>query len=983
MDPQRWHRIEELFEAVVDLDGPARSRFLDRVCAGDATLRAEIDRLINNDAQARAFMEDSPVAAWRESDAPDAGELADGQRLGAYRIARRLMSGGMGAVYLAVRDDDQYQQQVAIKVVRQRLDSDYLIRRFRNERQILARLDHPNICKLFDGGTTDGGLPYMVLEYIDGPPIDDFCETRGLSTNERLALFQQVCSAVAYAHRHLIVHGDIKPSNILVTGDGVPKLLDFGVARPLAPDPPRDAKSTAALFRFVTPEYASPEQVCGEAITTASDVYALGVVLYELLAGRRPYVFESELPLEIARIICHGQPRKPSSVVKREDRRRSGERLTREPTNVPTRQASGDRLRRLLRGDLDNIVLMAMRKEPQRRYLSVGELSADIQRHRDGLPVIAGEDTLAYRTGKFVRRHTAAVVAAMLILATAVVGGIAITRAAQIARRQQLRAEAAAAKAERLSRQVREVSRSLLFELSDAMSALPGSTPVRDLLNRKAVEYLDALAREAADDPSLALEVAVAYQRLGDLQGRPYIANVGDTAGALESYRKSVAILERLTQGGAKSEPTRLALSAGYDGVGAILTRMGRYPDAIESHRKALALRDALAAADPADRERRRLVAASAIAAGDALTYSGDQVGSFALYRRALDIRQTLSALDPANAQARLELVKGHHRIASGYENVGAFLSRYLPGIHDREMLHQALPHRRRALELSQLLAQTDPSDHEYRRLVADTTTDLGRLMTALGDTAGALGLYRRAAAAFEALAAADPANAEARLDLVVVYRETATALAKSKDPAAAEQFFDKAIALSERLIAADRSHREGHAMLETSVTALVEMLESRGEIAKALERYRRIFTTSNASVVQIRMLAKGGQMDEARRLTRRGIEKLKEQAGRRDVTAGDLENYAWLLLFCRPADLSNPALAAESLSRAVEMTGRANLRLLAESTWAFFMAGDQARAVAVAREILERLRPITAAAVPDAGMLERAIEASIQKMRG
>jgi serine/threonine protein kinase len=387
----------------------------------------------------------------------------------------------MGSVYLATRDDHQFQQQVAIKVVRRGMDTDLVLARFRNERQILAGFDHPNIARLFDGGSTETGLPYFIMEYIEGQAIDEYCDSHQLSIAARLELFRTVCSAVVYAHQHLVVHRDIKPSNILVTAEGVPKLLDFGIAKLLDAEAKQGNATTAIVHRLMTPEYASPEQVLGERITTVSDVYSLGVLLYELLSGHPPYHFKTLLAQDIARVISDSDPERPSAVFNRVVTTGGGPNAkTLTPESVSkTRDGRPEKLRRKLAGDLDNIVLMAMRKEPARRYSSVGQFSEDIRRHLVGLPVVARQATLSYRAAKLIRRNTVAVTAAAIISLIVIVGMAATGWEAHVARGERARAEAAGAKAERRFNQVRKLAHSVLFDYDEAIQDLPGSIPVR------------------------------------------------------------------------------------------------------------------------------------------------------------------------------------------------------------------------------------------------------------------------------------------------------------------------------------------------------------------------------------------------------------------------------------------------------------------------------------------------------------------------
>ncbi|CAN5442462.1 hypothetical protein BH18ACI2_BH18ACI2_07710 [soil metagenome] len=403
MTPERWKQVEEVFQDALDLAPGERGRFIAEACAQDAELRAEVEALVGQYESAGEFIE-SPAMAGGISPASAAFAtaptvLADdalmaGRRIGAYRVVREIGRGGMGAVYLAVRADSEFQKRVAIKLVKRGMDTDFILRRFRNERQILASLDHPHIARLLDGGTTEDGLPYFVMDYIEGQPLYRYCDGQKLTVAERVKLFCQICSAVQYAHQNLVVHRDIKPNNILVTADGTPKLLDFGIAKLLNPElTPDTITPTATAMRLMTPEYASPEQARGEAATPASDIYSLGVLLYEILTGHRPYHFSNRAQHEIARFICEDEPPHPSHVVARDEDILPPDLARSEPTTLEflckNRGTTLEELRRELVGDLDNITLKALRKEPGRRYASVDQLREDITRHLEGRPVSA------------------------------------------------------------------------------------------------------------------------------------------------------------------------------------------------------------------------------------------------------------------------------------------------------------------------------------------------------------------------------------------------------------------------------------------------------------------------------------------------------------------------------------------------------------------------------------------------------------------
>lgn len=490
MDPQHWQRLQDLFDAALERPAAARGEFLDRACGGDAALREAVERLLRQDA-----IGDQALYAGIGT---MAAEVADshlgrriGERLGAWRITGHIADGGMGAVYQAERADGEYQQQAAIKLLNPAFVSSEAKARLEAERQILAGLAHPNIARLLDGGRTDDGVPYLVLEYVDGEPIDAWCDREALDTPARLRLMIKVCRAVDYAHRNLVVHRDLKPSNILVDTRGEPQLLDFGIAKLVE----GGAGLTRSGHRVLTPSHASPEQVTGGPVTTATDVYALGVLLYDLLAGRTPYASEPSSAVALAREIVEGQPAPPSSAVTGASSRRiaaaqaRGERLT------PARLA------RELAGDLDNIVLMALRKEPERRYASAQALAEDIERSLAHLPIRARPDSAGYRAAKFLRRHRVAVPVSALALLLALGAGAGFTWRLAHERDLALAAEARASK-------TAEFTASIVGRTSASEDAAR-LVPVRQLLDRAA----ERLEEELRDEPEVALHVRLA---LGD-----------------------------------------------------------------------------------------------------------------------------------------------------------------------------------------------------------------------------------------------------------------------------------------------------------------------------------------------------------------------------------------------------------------------------------------------------------------------------------
>jgi eukaryotic-like serine/threonine-protein kinase len=411
MTAEEWQRVKEVFEEALGRDAGSRAAFLDQACGGNIELRARVETLLAADESGDEFLAVPAIDLAGDVDAEEGSEALTGQRLGAYQILRELGHGGMGTVYLAERADGQFRKQVAIKLVRTHLGAAQVLRRFRTERQVLADLEHPNIARLLDGGATAEGLPYLVMEHVQGERIDAWSERHKLSVRDRLRLFRKVCDAVQYAHEKQVVHRDLKPGNILVTEDGTPKLLDFGIAKVLNPEVPAETGETLTGRGAMTPEYASPEQMRGERAGPASDIYALGVMLYQLLTGRLPYTLHGCDAAQMAKIVSEQEPVKPSAAV--------------------SHTGSAARQRRELSGDLDSIVLKALRKEPGARYASVPELSADLDRFLEDLPVLAGKESFPHRAGKFLKRNRTAVVTAAVTAVLAVAFAVGVSRLSQ------------------------------------------------------------------------------------------------------------------------------------------------------------------------------------------------------------------------------------------------------------------------------------------------------------------------------------------------------------------------------------------------------------------------------------------------------------------------------------------------------------------------------------------------------------------------
>lgn len=848
MTSEAWKHVQELVERALAVDASARCSWLDEVCKDDDVLRDEVESLIAAYAPAQNFLE-APLGQSLSEEFAEAFNNLEGGRIGPYRILREIGHGGMGTVYLAARTDDQYEKRVAIKVIRRGMDTDAIVRRFRRERQILAALDHPYIARLFEGGSTEDGRPYLVMEYIEGQPIDRYCDSRRLSLVQRLNLFGLVCSAVQHAHRNLIVHQDIKPANILVTADGTPKLLDFGIAKLLNPELAFITLDKTAASRLITPEYASPEQVRGEPITTATDVYALGVLLYELLSGHHPYVMRPRVLNELFRAVCEDEPEAPSAVVTQPCERRlmDGNTATISPERVSAdRDSQPAALSRHLRGDLDNIVLKAISKEPERRYSSAEQLSDDIRRHLEQLPIRARKGTFAYRAEKFLRRHAMAAAVGVIVAIVLTVSVGAVGWQARVARIERMRAE-------RRFNDVRKLANSYLFEFHDAIENLPGSTPARALLVSRALEYLDDLSHEAGGDLGLQRELAAAYQRIGNVQGQPAFANLGDSTGALKSYGKALAIRENLVRANPGSVEDRLALGEIYRLKGNLLASTGHGSEAFKCVRKALQIARELSSERPGDRAVAIQLAAddgalADLEAGmDAGTSGGDLNAAVKDEREALHIYEFQLTLAPGNGVLVRQAALSSMRLGDVLAKLGgteAALASYrealshfasdpanAPNAATRRDIaniwyrigtvligqghyHDALIAFQKGLSLSQSLADADPRNAQARADLAYGYADVGEAAVRDGKVAGGLSQMRQGIRMMEEIMSADPGNAWVRSNLMQTY-VTAGELAGRSGKLSKQMFFAKAAETARLTLADDPSDLQARAVLD------------------------------------------------------------------------------------------------------------------------------------------------------------------------
>lgn len=822
MTPERYQTVKTIFQRALELPSAHRPSYLDHACGSDPELRRAVESMLQSDTEETTFLDKSPVDPI--SKLLDQVEIKPPSRVGQYEIQREIGRGGMGAVYLASRADDQYRKQVAIKLVLRDRENASVVERFRRERQILANLDHPNIALLLDGGATADGLPYLVMEYVEGVPIDEYCDGGKLDVSGRLRLFLTVCGAVHHAHQNLVIHRDLKPSNILVKKDGTVKLLDFGIAKLVQTQPAagQALDKTATAMRILTPEYASPEQVRGDPVTTATDVYQLGVVLYQLLTGHHPFAFKSRAA--VMQMLLSDEPQRPSAATQRvveEDLPDGTKELLRTPQSVSTcREGSPQKLRRRLEGDLDAILLKALAKEPAQRYGSVEQFADDIRRHLEDAPIQARAHSIRYLASRYYRRHKTGAAAAAFVFVSLVIGIAAAGWEAHIARLER-------AKAQRRFEEVRRVANSFLFEVHDAMAPLAGTTAARQLVVRKAMEFFDGLAKEAAGDTTLQRELAIAYHRLGDLQGNPNVANLGDTAGALRNYRKAMAIRESLLNASPQDPDLRRELGQSFEAVADLYVTSGNTDAALEHYQKAKAIFESLQKEAPSSRPIQSLLAKSYHNVVGQLIHTGDTARALELSRKAMKISEDLVAQDPSNAEARRNLSVAYSRFGGVLDRMGDSSG--------------ALQNFQKALEIQQALVQENPDNAQARREISVIYEDMGRAHAIRNDLTQATESYRRALAIRKDLAASDPRNALAAADLGFIEMRMGDMFHRANQRGLALESYRRALTVFQNLANLDPSNVVARRDMALVFERLGGIQAATGNNTSALDYYKRL----------------------------------------------------------------------------------------------------------------------------------------------
>jgi non-specific serine/threonine protein kinase/serine/threonine-protein kinase len=894
---ERWARVKQLFEAVADLAPNERASVLRDECDGDTALRREVESLLESDSQSDDFIEQPVLEIPRDlfPEAPD--ESLAGRQFGAYQIIREIGRGGLGAVYLAARADDEYRKEVAIKLVRRGLDTDDILRRFRNERQILAQLDHPNIARLIDGGTTDEGLPYFVMEYVNGEPIGAYCDAHSLGTTERLNLFRKVCAAVTYAHQNLVIHRDLKPSNILIAADGEPKLLDFGIAKLLGQDEEALAQTITGQ-RVMTPEYASPEQVKGDKIMTTSDVYSLGVLLYELLTGRRPYRLKTRSADEIARAISEQEPERPSTAATKVDHPQSSILNPRS-----------------LRGDLDNIVLMAMRKEPARRYSSVGQFSEDIRRHLEGLPVIARKDTLRYRSEKFIRRHKVGAAAVALIALSLIGGIIATVSQAKRATRQARVAARERDHARRRFDDVRHLSNALLFEIAPKIERLPGATEARQSMLTQSLKYLDSLARESGDDLALQNELAAAYEKVGDLQGNPTNPNLIALADSLTSYEKANAIRRKLLEINSKDSGQRRLLANNYRVLGDIRWQTKEPAESLKNSEAALSLYQELLADAPDSTELRMALAQTNHDIGMNFSTNGKKAESIAYFQKAIAAAEELRRRYPGRIDVLTLLANGHKQMGNALSweqkqkegeaemaeavaineslvaanpddltlQTGLYQTYMMTSnVHEEVNNSLANEYAFKAFEIIQRVAEKDPANLRAKQQLAKACSRVGVTLANIGKTAESVLYLEKAVALLEAIAQNETKNRRFRYDLAIALTRLGDTRHEQHDFPAALNALEKATDVLSDLVKSDPADNASLRDLASAYGSLAKTHEDFAELT-AENRPRQRQLARQHFLLSIDLLRQLEARNALSKVDRKSLDEMQIAAGRYD----------------------------------------------------------------------------------------------------
>jgi serine/threonine protein kinase len=886
-------RIEAIFGEALAVSSEARAGVIESRCAGDWELAAEVRSLLE-----ACEAEERLTAERRQETGTGREAQIEGRQIGPYLLDRLLGRGGMGAVYLAHRADGHFEQKVAIKLIDLPLATAVFQKRFRQERQILAGLQHPYIARLLDGGVTAAGDLYLVMDYVDGLPIHRYCEEHELTIPRRLELFLRVCEAVQFAHQNFVVHRDLKPDNILVVDDGTPRLLDFGTAKMLSPSQAAPGSDvTREGYQSYTPQYASPEQVLGNPITTASDTYSLGVLLFLLLTGARPYELTELTTGEMVRVICQQAPRKPSEAV-----------------------GNGKRLN----ADLEAILEKALRKEAQKRYLTAEQFANDVRAFLAGQPIGARQGTLRYLACKFFQRHKFALVSLTLLAVTLFAGIVGVLWQAKVANEERRKAEARSA-------DLRQLSSSLLSELDEAIRELPGSTGAQKLLVTRVLEHLDRMAKDSEGDRQTQLNLIDAYTRLADLQGNTYDQNLGDTSGALASVDKAIALAEPLVPADTKDSEALQAYALAEESRSEILFGPGRTQDAIAAMRKAVETFDRLIAAGNAASALLCDSASAYSALGDEYGQSGtaslaDSNAALKSYRMSIALDQRALNLDPNYLRARRGLSINQMKIGSVEMET------------DPEM---ALKDFQIALQSADFVPKAVQENLSMLRLRGILERKEASALVQLGDYAKAMELFNEVAHRYQKIAQADPHDLRALADLHVVLNFEAQGYEAAADPVLGAAMTDRRRNLAD-------AQKLWIQILKIIDQAMKQDSSDEDWLISKADAEVRLAT------IQSILHQAGGSLAMAKQ----GIAGLKALTGMEQASSLILDMAASDMLMVEPASLRDPRYAVVCAERAAALSHRKTPSILLTLAQAYRAIGQTEKSRATANEALALLPP-------------------------
>ncbi len=809
MQAENWKIIKQVLNDALELETSERKNFLNKF---DDEIRSEVESLLAFEEESEDSMRLAAVEFSKEFFDEDAENLLIGQQIGNYKIVRELGQGGMGAVYLAERADGKFEQKVALKLLKREMNTSALRRRFQQEQEILASLEHPNIARLLDAGTTDDKVPFLAMEYVEGLPIDVFCNKHNLDLNQRLDLFRKVCAAVNFAHRNLIVHRDLKPSNILVNEESLPKLLDFGISKILSTEFEQINSATVTKLGVMTPSYASPEQLQSKSVTTATDIYSLGVILYELLSGHRPFETKEDNLKEIYKAVLENEPPAPSAVISDFGFRISDSKSETIPLpqytkkqKIQTNPQFQIPNSKSLSGDLDNIVLKALRKEPERRYSSAENLAEDIHRHQRGLPVLARPNTLAYRAEKFFKRNSFSVIAGALIV-LAIFGGVLATLW------QARVAQAERAKAEKRFADVRKLANSYIFDVYPEIENLEGSLKAREKILTNALQYLDSLSNEAAGDLELQSELATAYEKIGDVQGALTNSSLGNIQAGLDSYAKARKLREAVFAANPLNTEAKEKLANNYYTTARTLWNNSQTAEAEDLFEKGLKLRRELVTENKDSVEFQNRLAILLIDYGAIPVFNSQTDKAIILFEEALKIVENLRQKEPENGDFK----KTQTRLLRIMSKAKGSIGDYEGGIRGFQQ----------AIEINKDLARAFPSDFRVQRSVWLTNSMLCELYIDKNDGQKAVETCQPTIEFPKNALEKEPENGVVVYDLAISHFNLARAFRLSeKYPQTIEQA-EKAIAVMSKLSAKTPDNLEYKRNL-----AVYETEKSRAEI--------------------------------------------------------------------------------------------------------------------------------------------------------